>query len=149
MKTWIVVVNRIEAKIFESDKKNKIDIRFLSKLENPRGRLKAHEIDADKPGVFGVVTLHGSGLERHQSPTDRIAQVFAKKVVQHLEHSRQQGVEDFVIIAEPNFLGKMRALYPRELKDAISKEVSKDLGSAVTEAELRSRLSQSVAPLGF
>ncbi len=149
MKTWIVVVNRIEAKIFESDKKNKVDIRFVSKIENPRGRLKAHEIDADKPGVFGVTTLHGSGLERHQSPTDRIAQVFAKKVVLHLEQARQQGIEDFVIIAEPNFLGKMRALYPRELKGSISKEVSKDLGSSVTEDELRSRLSQPAAPLGF
>lgn len=141
MKTWIIVVNRVEAKIFESDSKKRREIYYLNKLENPRGRLKAHEIDADKPGIFASVLSFGSRFVGTQSPTDRISQMFAKRVVQFLEQARQGGeFDDLILIAEPQFLGKLRNLYSRDLKDVVTKEIPKDLGPQITGKDLKKRL---------
>lgn len=140
MKTWIVVVNRVEAKVFEYANKKDSEVEFVTKLENPRGRLKAQEINADKPGIFSSLLSHGTRLVKPQSPTERIAQEFAKKVSHFLEESRQNhNFDDLVLIADPAFLGKMRSHFSRDLRQVISREIPKDLGT-VTRDELKNRL---------
>lgn len=140
MKTWIVVANKTEAKIFEyANKKNSV-IKYVMKLENPRGRLRSIDINSDKPGTFLGLTSHGTRLVNEESPTDRIAQEFAKKVVEFLEEEqRKRQFDDLVIISNPHFIGRMRGLYSKELSQAIQREVIKDLGP-ITTHELQERL---------
>lgn len=142
MKTWIVVVNRVEAKVFESDGKgHRGEVKFLEKLENPKGRLKAQDINADKPGFSPGVAGHGGTKEKAQSPTDRVSQIFAKRVSDYLEEARHSNsFDDVVLIAAPQFLGKMRNMFSRELRDVVRQEIPKDLGPTVTGMELRERL---------
>lgn len=143
MKTWILVANRTEAKIFEYQNKNDSRVQYVTKLENPRGRLRAGDINADKPGDWK--SLMGAGtqltkLEKQQTPTDRVAQEFAKKVTEFLDSElKQQKFNNLVLISDPHFLGRLRGLFSKELKRSIIKEVTKDLG-AVTTQELEDRL---------
>lgn len=141
MKTWIVVASRTEAKIFEYANKRNSEVEFVTKLENPRGRLKAQDINADKPGVFSsIMSYGGTRLVTAQSPTERIAQEFAKKIAEFLEHARQRGsFDDVVLFADPHFLGRMRGVFSKKLRQSVSKEITKDLGS-VTTNEIKSRL---------
>jgi protein required for attachment to host cells len=151
MKTWIVVANRTEAKIFYSDPKQNRDVEFINKLENPRGRLKAGDINADRPGAFSpMATGHGSGREAQVSPTERVAQEFVKEIVTHLDAGRTQNqFEELVLIADPHFLGLMRNQMSKELKKLVSREEAKDL-AVVTSDELQERLyPQQEDTLGF
>ena len=140
MKTWIVVAHRTGAKIFSYEHKNGSTVDFVAKLDNPRGRLKAQEINADKPGVFSSLMAHGTRLVKQQSPTERIAQEFAKKIVDYLEEARRNhSFDDLVLIADPHFLGRLRLLTGKSLKNCIAREVCKDL-TGVTSAEIKNRL---------
>lgn len=140
MKTWIVVANRTEAKIFEFTNKKDSVVKYVTKLENPRGRLRAGEINADKPGVFTSLSTHGTKLVKPESPTERIAQEFAKKVAEFLESEKMaRNFDDMVLISDPHFLGRLRGLFTKELKQVIIREVIKDLGPVTTQ-ELQNRL---------
>lgn len=140
MKTWIVVASRTEAKVFEYGNRKNSEVEYVTKLENPRGRLRAQDINADKPGVFSSQMLHGTRLEKPQSPTERVAQEFAKKVADYLDQERQKkSFDNLVLFADPHFLGRMRSSFSKKLREVVAKEVTKDLG-AVTTTEIKNRL---------
>lgn len=140
MKTWIVVTNRTEAKVFEFSNRKGSVVEFVTKMENPRGRLRSGDINADKPGVFLGYWGRGTHLVKGQSPTERVAQEFAKKVSTFLEESHQkQKFDELVLISDPHFMGRLRGLMSKEVKQAIAREVIKDLGM-VTAQELQNRL---------
>lgn len=140
MKTWIVVANRTEAKVFEyTNKKNSV-VQYVTKLDNPRGRLRPIAINADRPGSFTSLQTHGTKLEKQESPTERIAQEFAIKVVDFLEGERQkQKFDELVLISDPHFIGRLRGLVSKELRRSVSREIIKDL-LTVTTQELQTRL---------
>lgn len=140
MNTWIVVANRTEAKIFKYLHKKGSHIEYLTSLKNPRGRLRAMAINADRPGVFANLQTYGTRLVKAQSPTERVAQEFAKKVSTFLEEQmRANHFDDLVVISDPHFLGRLRNLFSKELKRLISREVTKDL-MVITTQELENRL---------
>ncbi|MGZ3768043.1 MAG: host attachment protein [Bdellovibrio sp.] len=140
MNTWIVVVNRREAKIFEYDNIAQHEVEFVRKLDNPKGRLRAQEINADKPGVFSSQTIHGPRLVKAETPVQHVAQEFAKRVTNFLEDSLDQHLfDDLIIIAEHHFLGRLRHLFSKELESCVVKEIPKDLYS-VTREDLKNRL---------
>lgn len=144
MKTWIVVANRSEARIFSSDPKKSRksrDIDFITKIENPRGRLRAGDINADKPGAFvPMASGHGSGREARVTPTQQVALDFSKQLIDTLELARTQNqFEEMILIADPHFLGLLRNQMSKELKKMVSREVAKDL-NVVTSDVLQERL---------
>ncbi len=139
MKMWILVANRSEARIFEANGNQKV--QFLRKIENPRGRLRAQDIDADRPGVFTGYGSNGGGMSKSQSPTERVAQEWAKKIVDHLELAKSRNdFESLSIIAEASFLGRLRSSMSRDLSRHVRKEVAKDLG-AVPTPEVQERVA--------
>lgn len=144
MKTWIAVINRSEARFFETDSKNskkKNDLKYLSKLENPKGRMKAIDINADRPGVYtSSATTHRGHLEKPQSPVERVSQMFAIEIANFLEqHRNKKSFDELTIIVEPRFLGKIRSAFSKELSALVTREISKDL-RAVSNDQLKERL---------
>jgi protein required for attachment to host cells len=140
MKTWIVVAGRTEAKIFEYGHKKTSVVQYVTQLENPRGRLRPIAINADKPGSFASLQTHGTKLVKEQSPTERIAQEFAIKVADFLDGEKSgKKFDELILIADPHFMGRLRPLLSKELKQALVKEVIKDLGGITTQ-ELQNRL---------
>ena len=140
MRTWIVVSNRTEAKVFRYLNKKDNKIEFVISLKNPRGRLRPIAINADRPGMFANLETYGSRLVKSQSPTERVAQEFAKRVGDFLEEQmRSKQFDELIMISDPHFLGRLRNLYSKELKKRISREIPKDL-VGVTAEDLQSRL---------
>lgn len=148
MKTWIVVAGRTEAKIFEYGHKKNSVVEYVTQLDNPRGRLRPIAINADRPGSFTSLQTHGTKLVKAQSPTERIAQEFAIKVADFLAVERRgRKFDEMILIADPHFLGRLRPLLTKEVKQTLVKEVIKDLGGVTTQ-ELQSRLwpAASISP---
>lgn len=141
MKTWIVVANRSEVKFFSADPKRGGPVEYVSKLENPRGRLRNGDINADKPGAFGLPgTGHGSARVGPQSPVERVAQEFAIEIVDALTTAKSlQQFEALILIADPHFLGILRNNLSKELARLVVREEAKDL-NLVTADEVRARL---------
>ena len=132
MKTWIAVVNRCEARLYETNEKNGVTdkkLKLVKRLENPRGRLKKQEINADRPGAFsGSFTYSGTGLENNQDPTERVAQIFAKSISQELDRAANEHLYDkLILVSEPSFLGKVRAALTKKTANIVSDTLHKDL----------------------
>lgn len=138
MKVWIVTANRTEAKFFSYANRS---LNFERKIENPRGRLKNSELDADKPGFYWASgQLHGSNRAGMNSSTEKVAQEFARDIAEVLEECRKaQEFEELTVIADPHFLGLLRASFSKELDKLISREIPRDLGSFPTE-DIQDRL---------
>jgi len=132
MKTWVAVVNRCEARLYETNQKNGVfdkKLKLIKKLENPRGRLKSGEINADRPGVATLSFAYSrTRLVKKQDPTDRVAQIFAKTISEELDRGVNDHLfENLILVSEPHFLGKVRAALSKKTASAISETLHKDL----------------------
>ncbi|WP_413288083.1 host attachment protein [Bdellovibrio sp. HCB337] len=137
MKTWVAVVNRCEARLFELDDHRKKNaggrlnnkLKLVKKLENPRGRLRNGEIDADRPGFSkSSFSYSGTRLAKSQEPTERVAEMFAKSISEELERAIvDHQYDDLILVVEPHFLGKVRAELSKKTSGAISTTLHKDL----------------------
>ena len=132
MKTWIAVVNRCEARLYETNEKNGVTdrkLKLVKRLENPRGRLKSSEINADRPGSSTTsFTFSRTRLVKKQDPTDRIAQIFAKTISEELVRGVNEHLyEKLILVSEPNFLGKVRAALSKKTYNVVVSTLHKDL----------------------
>ncbi|HEY8272003.1 MAG TPA: host attachment protein [Pseudobdellovibrionaceae bacterium] len=129
MKTWVAVMNRTEARFFEINEKEKNKLKLLKKVANPRGRLKNSEINADRPGVNKFSFAYSqTSLTKPQKPTDRVAQIFAKDVSEELERGFNAHLfQNLILVAEPHFLGKIRAALSKKTFETVSSTLPKDL----------------------
>ena len=131
-KTWIVVADRSEARFFELEKR---DLKLVSTLENPEGRHRTRE-DSDRPGR--AFDSHG---RRHAFERADTPQRFAKEIADALTHARLAGARSFVLVAEPGFLGTLRAALDPKDEAQVVGSVNKDLMNH-TDARLREALSE-------
>lgn len=129
MKTWVAVVNRTEARFFEIDENLRNKLKFIKKLENPKGRLRNIDINADRPGVSKFsFAFSQTSLTKPQMPVERVAQIFAKTVSEELEKSLNAHLfESLILVAEPHFLGKIKAALSKKTFQTVSSTLSKDL----------------------
>lgn len=127
--TWIVVADRTTAKLFALDGRS---LELREELSHPEGRLQDKEIDSDRQGR--AFDSHGPGrhaMERSQSPSEREAQKHAIAIAERMAQVRNaEGVERFVLVAEPGFLGELRDA----LGDADAAAVDGTLAKRLTDA---------------
>jgi len=128
--TWILVAHRGGARIFENKGPGK-GLNLLHDIPHPEGRLKNKDIGADKPGRS--IDSHGPGrhsLSSEQEPTAHITEQFAKQLSTMLDDGRhQQLYGKLVLVAEPRFLGSLRAALSTPTAALVMATVGKDLGS--------------------
>jgi protein required for attachment to host cells len=128
--TWILVAHRSGARIFENKGPNK-GLSLLQDIPHPEGRLKNRDIGADKPGR----SFDSHGQARHalgteQEPTAHLAEQFAKQLGATLEDGRNhQRYTKLVLVAEPRFLGNLRAALSAPTAALVTASLGKDLGS--------------------
>jgi len=141
---WIVVAHRGGARIFESAGPGK-DWNLIEELPHPGGRLRAGEIETDRHG--SAFESHRPGrptLERHQGPTEHLAEEFAKAVASEVGRGRTEGRFDrLVLVAAPKFLGRLRAALDTPTSALVEASLDKDLPQA-KPAELRKALAGAV-----
>lgn len=128
-KTWILVAHRGGARLFENRGPGK-GLDLLQDVDFPAGKLKNHDIDSDRPGRS--FDRRGHGRHAYSSENDGIhhlAEQFAKQLCQLLDSARnQQRYHQLVLVAEPRFLGNLRAALTPQTAAMIRATLDKDLG---------------------
>ena len=126
--TWILSANRSSASLFESDWPGK-SMRRLQDIPHPQGRMQNKDIDTDKPGrVFDSFGEGRHSTSPKQEPTEHIAQQFALELAEMLNKGRLTNAYDkLVLIAEPKFLGVLRAALDKNTELLITQTVNKNL----------------------
>ena len=126
--TWILSANRSSASLFESDWPGK-SMRRLQDIPHPQGRMQNQDIDTDKPGrVFDSFGEGRHSTSPKQEPTEHIAQQFALELAEMLNKGRLTNTYDkLVLIAEPKFLGVLRAALDKNTESLVSQTVNKEL----------------------
>ena len=138
--TWIVTANRSGATLFETEGKGK-PIRRLQDIPHPKGRLQNKDIDADKPGrAFDSLGQGRHGMSTEHEATEEVAMEFARILAELLNKGRTtHAYGKLVLVAEPRFLGVLRAALEPHTAALVVKTVHKDLPE-VSEQELASHL---------
>jgi len=126
---WVMVADRSEARLFTRDKA-RAPLKEIQDFLHPEGRMRTQELEADRPGR--MFASHGHGQSDAEPTTDsdsREAQRFARKLAGTLD--RAGGRDEFdslCIVAEPSFLGVLRA----ELGKATLARVDIEVASHLT-----------------
>lgn len=125
---WVLVAHRGGARLFEVTPRGN-PWRLVEEIDHPEGRLQDRNLGSDEPGRG--FDSHGArhSFEAEQGPAARIAQQFAKRLAATLDdaHGRRQ-FERLALVAEPHFLGLLRAALKPETAAAVHVSVNKDLG---------------------
>ena len=126
--TWILSANRSNASLFESDWPGS-SIRRLQDIPHPQGRMQNKDIDTDKPGrVFDSFGNGRHSTSPKQEPTEHIAQQFALDLAEILNKGRlTHAYNNLVLIAEPKFLGVLRAALDKNTESLVTQTVNKEL----------------------
>ena len=107
--TWVVTADSAQAEIFKIEKIGG-PLKLVKSLEHSEGHMKGRELATDRPGR----SFDSSGNGRHavSSPVDlreHEADIFAKEICQLIETGRsRRRFGRLVVIAPPDFLGKLR-----------------------------------------
>lgn len=139
--TWILSANRSCASLFESNWPGNL-MRRLQDISHPEGRLQNSEINTDKPGrVFDSVGQARHSTSPKQEPTEHIARQFAINLAELLNKGRiDHAYDGLILIAEPKFLGVLRASLDKNTLSLITQTVNKELVD-IKEADLAKYLN--------
>ena len=126
--TWILSANRSSASLFESDWPGKL-MRRIQQIPHPQGRMQNKDIDTDKPGrVFDSLGQGRHSTSPKQEPTEHIAQQFALDLAELLNKGRlAHSYDQLVLVAEPKFLGILRAALDKNTESLVIHTVNKEL----------------------
>ena len=133
MRIRIVVADQSEARFF--DLAGRDEVALVGHLEDPLARLHDRDLVSDRPGRKfdrapltggrrGATAHHATGGEA--SPRKHEAESFARRIATELEHARQRGeFEGLIVMSGPGFLGLLRAALPESIH--VVAVVTKDL----------------------
>ena len=126
--TWILSANRSNASLFESDWPGK-SMRRLQDISHSKGRLQNKDINTDKPGrSFDSMGQGRHSMGSDQDPIDHVAQQYASQLAELLNKGRlTNAYEKLVLIAEPKFLGILRAALDKNTALLVVQSINKEL----------------------
>jgi protein required for attachment to host cells len=126
--TWIVAADGSHCRIFEHRGPGK-GLAPVTTLDYERARLRAQDIEADRPGrSFSSVGQGRSAIEPHTDPVEHEEENFARKIAALLESKwGEHAFTRLVIAADPTTLGNIRSLLSPALDGTILAELHKDL----------------------
>lgn len=123
-----LIANRTDAVIYAE--KEGGGLAFLRRLRNPSGRRHERDLVADKPGTgrssAGNGTIHHAldrNSMRHERSAEAFAAVVARAIGRECEESTCRGL---VLVAEPHFLGMLRARLPERTRKIVIAEVGRE-----------------------
>lgn len=146
--TWILVANSAEARILEQ-RNRRGPLRVTGEFSNSSAR--AHEGDLVTDGGAAVLQRAGKGQRRYTEPEvstkEHRAELFAAALADTLQKGRQANAYDkLMLVAAPDFLGKLRTKIDAATMRCVTCEVDKNL-SDQTSDELASSLREYLDPL--
>ena len=139
LNTWVVVADSGSARIFTADS----PLGELVEREDyahSEARVKESRLVSDRQGrtVSSTGRLHTYSSE--ETPRDAESRAFAKLLADRLRGARTAGELDrLVLVAAPEFLGRLRSALDDETRKHVESEFSLNLTS-LSAKEIRSRL---------
>jgi protein required for attachment to host cells len=144
---WILVAQRAGAKIFQSNASG-AKLHLIQDIKHPTGRLKDGELVSAKAGsLFSPAAGNAarSATDSENTPHDHDAQMFANELAQIIEKGRVlNSFDQLILVAEPRFMGRLRAALSRSADHKLVSIIEKDLAH-LTEFELAQKLSGLLA----
>ena len=143
-KTWILVANSSQAKVFKLTKFPEIE--EIQSLDHPESRLHNQDLVTDRPGRGFQST--GESRSSYQPSTEPKAveiEKFAQKINGYLSAAHNNG--EFVklyVMANPTFLGILRSTLHHNIQKVIIAEVDKDM----TDRK-KSEIEEQISALSF
>lgn len=128
--TWILVADGGQAKTYLAASKDEIELLNETAIPNPPSR----DIVSDRPGR----TFDSKGAGRHakEPPSDahdRLETDFIHSVAEQIDAAFKRNEFDrLVVVAAPKALGDLRAAYSKQLAQAVSNEIPKDVTNLST-----------------
>lgn len=128
MGKWIIVADSVRCRIYEQATG---DGGLCEKEDwvHPASRLHDRDSVSDRPGSdHGAVGQGRHPMPQKTDPKVHEMDLFAQQIGARLEHERKQGAFDrLVLVAAPDFLGRLRGALSDELHKMLVGEVHKDL----------------------
>jgi len=125
MSTWVLVAHRTGARLFEHKGR---ELALLRSIENAAGRVEDHDIETGPQRTFDSHAQGRHAADRGDSVHERAATTFAHELARLLDEGRSRsGVKRIVLVAEPHFLGLLRAELGGATAALVTATVSKDL----------------------
>jgi protein required for attachment to host cells len=119
----------------------------LERLERPNAHRHARDLTTDQTGRLNSAAFHAQsgpritarhGADSDYDPRTTEVQRFARQLATRLARmARTERIERLVLIAEPRFLGMLRGELPETIRELITREVSRNLTTAVPQAIAR------------
>jgi protein required for attachment to host cells len=157
VKTRIVVADQSEARFFDVVAGRQL--KPVGVLTNPGARFHDRDLKSDRPGrvVNGTVPGRRRGAALHHAvggentPRRHILTSFAHRIVRELEHARNAGkIDRLVIVAAPLMLGQLRKSLTSGLRARLCAAVAKDVAHDSHADLLRHFTTETLrGPLGF
>ena len=125
--SWVVVANSARARIFDADiKADKFE--EMTGLVHEQSRSRESDLTSDEGGrSFDSMGKGRHGLEKHVSPHDHEAEVFARQIVERLNAGLKAGAfHKIQLAAPPAFLGILRKCFGNSLNDRLDKVINKN-----------------------
>lgn len=142
MKTWVLVVSREGARLFDNSKKG-APFNLLREFHNPDGKKKNRELTSDKPGRGMESGAHHHAFSSNEDPKEHVLNKFAHFVAKEidLEMGKIQ-IDEVFLMGDPHVVGVLRPLLGKQTLEKMRAVISKNLYHA-TEPEIREQISQA------
>ena len=126
MKKCIVVADASRARILFRDGLGPVE--ELKSLEHPEGRMHPGQLEEESEGAQHESTRTSHRRTDPRTPTsEKYARRFADEVAGHLRSLRNSGrAEQFILAAEPRFLGYLRESLDGPTAELVTESVAKD-----------------------
>ena len=106
MKTWVLVANASEAKLYNSSNLRTDDLHFYKEYTHPDSRKKASDLVCDKPGRYDNGTA-GGGAYDSGNPKVVEAEHFALELIKEIKANCHPEETKLLIIVVPNSFYKL------------------------------------------
>ena len=126
----VVAANASHARLFAREKKFG-PLRELETRIHPESRMYGRELDRDAPGhVFQSGNPSEDSMGEASDSKRREAEKFAREIAAELKKARSRGaLERLILVAEPSFLGLLRANLDDPTRAKVVLEVPKNLAT--------------------
>ncbi len=124
----VVAADAARARIFSRAKKFS-PLAEDTVLTHPESRLRRQDLVTDRPGTIHESKTPGeSDADPVTDPKRAESETFAREISRHLQSLRTQGkVEGITLVADPRFLGQLRAAMDHETAKLIIHELGANL----------------------
>lgn len=128
-RTWIVVMDRTGARLFERVARMK-KLSVIKEWEHPGGNFRESELTSDRPGIGRMNSreYRGNVYTPPSTAKEHTLEDFCQEVSRYLNHKRMEDCYDeLVLVAEPHTLGKLKESLNEQVSRKIIFTLDKDL----------------------